>query len=218
MYAMRLDPPPPLRRVVEYADLLRTATLAQLPPGADVPMLAGRSRSGATVGQHQHVHWLPWTTDAATLGGIVAWCPGGFGRVELDALRSLRSLRSMRVTAAVAPTQVRLPEGAEWWASLTPYVPAWHDEPVSDDVARECGHRGLPAPQVWTLPSDGQRWRTLRPSRRYERMPPKPVRVAVRFPQPVAAPVALGRLAHFGLGMFWPVDPAVLRDRWGVPA
>jgi len=214
-YAVALHPAPPLTQVVRYADVMRTAALACLPGAVDAPMLAGRARGGAAPGQHVHTHWLPYTTDAVRLTGLVAWCPAGWSSVEERALRAVRHLAAVRAT--VTPTVVSWPQPSTWWASLTAYVPGRHDTPLAEDITRECQFRGLPAPAgVWELPARG-RWATARPSRRYDRLPPQPRQVACRFHTPVPAPLALGRLCHFGLGMFWPVNPAVLAERFGVP-
>lgn len=215
-FLLRFDRPQPLRRIVALADLARSAALAQLPPGMPAPMLAGKDNGVPLRSGHRHTHWLPWTRDARTLDGIVAWCPAGWSTVEREAVAAVRRLYDSRVSLWVTPGRVQWPAPATWWATLTPFVPGRHDVDPADDLARECRFRGLPAPsRVWVLPSDG-RWPTLRPSRQYPRAPASPVRLVAQFQQQVPAPVTLGALAHFGLGMLWPVNPAALRERWGI--
>lgn len=215
VWAVRFTPQPPLRHVVRYTDWMRTAALAHLPDNADAPQLAGRRRDGTPPGQHRHTHWLPLIESLHTLAGVVAWCPDGWSTEELAALASVRRLHAANTD--VTPTTVKWPEPATWWGTLTPYVPGRHGTNLAEDVRRECRYRGLPEPDRFhRLPDGGERWATQRPSRRYPRQPPTPVRAAIRFDSPVAAPLTLGRMAHFGLGYWWPLNPEILASRWGI--
>lgn len=211
MLPVTFDRPLPLARVVEVADAMRAAALAQLPDGAHAPMLSGRDQQGRLGGQHQHVHWLPVVSDARTLTGLAAWCPGGLSAPEAAAIGRVRRLWTRRWRRDVGPgTAPAWPMIDGWCASLTPFAPGRHHVSLGDEIARECALRGLPAPAETRRLPTVQRFVSRRPSQVMVRRPAPPVMVAVRFPEPVPGPVALGRMCHFGLGVFWPIDPARL--------
>ena len=102
------------------------------------------------------------------------------------------------------------------WRSLTPYLPVRHrkreplEEYLAADVATELGYRHLPPAAV--VPVDPQpqlpdRW--AREFRRY-RIDREHVQVQagpglrLEFAEPIAGPLLLGQLSHFGYGIFVP--------------
>ena len=104
------------------------------------------------------------------------------------------------------------------WQTTRPYLPVRHRKSrhsiaafLTDDITRACAHRGLPAPvEVTRLhPGDGLLDDWAAGFRRYRlREVPGQQRVGLglrlTFPRPVTGPLFLGRLSHFGFGMFLP--------------
>lgn len=215
---LALDPAPPLRRAVQVADLLRSAALSQLGRRHGDSALAGKAADGAPLaGNHRHAHWLP-VTDGAVLAGICLWAPGGLDGREVRAVASVRHLGSGRMQGGPLPLMrvTHLPEGgpvpavlagpSPEWESLTPFSPPRFGHPttgfLAGMVAAEAVARGLPAPVSVTRLGGCAGWLLRRPSR--PEAVPAPQRIAVIFPGPVAGPLALGRLSHFGLGVLVP--------------
>jgi len=105
---------------------------------------------------------------------------------------------------------------ARRWLSLTPYLPVRHRKRESlsvylaADVRTELGYRGLPSAAV--TPADPEerlpdRWaREFRRYRMTENMSrSRPgLRLQLEFAEPVAGPLLLGQLSHFGYGIFVP--------------
>jgi CRISPR-associated protein Csb2 len=95
------------------------------------------------------------------------------------------------------------------WLSRTPYAPTRHwkgtaEEQVLADVSIELKFRGLPSPlQVELVRGD---WLTYRRHRLKERINDARRAYGVRlvFEKPVAGPLCLGQLSHYGLGLFLP--------------
>jgi CRISPR-associated protein Csb2 len=108
----------------------------------------------------------------------------------------------------------RLP--ARRWRSVTPYLPVRHRHPkrqtvedfLAADVSAELANRDLPAPVSLTLtdPTAGLAIRFRRHRIGKNRLPDEHPSVGLRleFPKPVAGPLLLGQLSHFGLGVFEP--------------
>jgi CRISPR-associated protein Csb2 len=139
-------------------------------------------------------------------GGDDGYRTPGFPEVEL-------------LFQAAGPVEQVAPElcgPARRWRSLTPYLPVRHrkreslDDYVSADVAAELGYRGrLPAFAARADPGSGLPDRWAREFRRYrlaERLGQSRPGLGLRleFPEPVAGPLLLGQLSHFGYGIFLP--------------
>jgi CRISPR-associated protein Csb2 len=120
---------------------------------------------------------------------------------------------------AAGPIEQVAPElwgPARRWRSLTPYLPVRHrkreslDDYVSADVGAELGYRGRsPALVARADPGSGLPDRWAREFRRYrlaERLGQSRAGLGLRleFPEPVAGPLLLGQLSHFGYGIFVP--------------
>lgn len=107
---------------------------------------------------------------------------------------------------------------ARSWRSLTPFVPARHQKArrfsgartgvlyhdfIEDEIRRELSYRGLPPAQVRVfnprLPVQRFRRHRLRESLADAK---QGIAVELDFDEPVSGPIALGRLSHFGLGIF----------------
>lgn len=183
---------------------------------------------GHMTDQHHHAHYLPLIEDRR-LAGLVVWTPGGLPSEELKAVTAVGRLRSAvndswRLTVRVcgigdAPDVVPSLSGpALMWESATPFTPSRHAKPgtswcefVTAEVTRELAYRGLPAPcSIELLEGEWSAWRRYRPSARMRRDPRQGAAarpsafLRLVFDAPVAGPLALGHLSHFGLGVFAP--------------
>lgn len=222
---------PPETDAIVYTDLLRQAALKILGRQPDGTALGGRTlEGGKTVANHAHAHFLPLTA-GRRLTGLVVWAPGGLPADEVKALTAVRSIYSgqndswraaLRV-AAIGQIADTAPElaghpGHRGWHSATPFTPArfpkrhqaWPDL-LRAEVCRELAYRGIdtecevePAPGNWIA------FRRYRPSARARRDPRQgqarqaSAMLQLTFTGPVTGPLALGHLAHFGLGLFLP--------------
>jgi CRISPR-associated protein Csb2 len=106
------------------------------------------------------------------------------------------------------------------WRSLTPYLPVRHRKRESlegylaADVRTELGYRGLAAAAVMPMapePRLPDRWalgfRRYRMTENMSRSRPG-LRLRLEFADPVAGPLLLGQLSHFGYGAFVPDESA----------
>jgi CRISPR-associated protein Csb2 len=102
------------------------------------------------------------------------------------------------------------------WRSLTPYLPVRHRKReslvdyVAADVRTELGYRDLPPASVTCVdpePRLPDRWalefRRYRMTENMSRSRPG-LRLRLEFAEPVAGPLLLGQLSHFGYGVFVP--------------
>lgn len=180
-------------------------------------ILAGKDRQDAPLRGHGHAHYLPLDLDGDRLiDTVLVWAPTGLDEGSLEALGAIRHLwgppgfRPLRAAlqhygraedlVQVGPAQV--------WVSRTPFVPYRHqkkqdlDTYLHAELAREAGERLLPVPQLLgMIPGPWLGYRRARPGGRDERG----YGLEISFPAPVKGPLALGALAHFGLGQFEPV-------------
>jgi CRISPR-associated protein Csb2 len=222
---------PPETDALVYTDLLRQAALHRLDHRAEGTVLGGRDATGdKATSDHSHAHFLP-LTEGRRLTGLVVWAPGGFPPDELKALTGLRELRSghndnWRATIRVAGigdiTDAAPELGAgganRVWRTTTPFTPARfpkrRTEPadhIAVEVHRELRHRGIDTDcDVELLTGNWTAFRRYRPSAqrrgdaRQGRARQHSALVRLTFTEPVPGPIALGHLAHFGLGLFVP--------------
>ncbi|PZR80772.1 MAG: type I-U CRISPR-associated protein Cas5/Cas6, partial [Candidatus Aeolococcus gillhamiae] len=132
------------------------------------------------------------------------------GREFVSDFRAARlGLEAVGDVSTVAP---RLVGPSSVWRSHTPFAPPRHAkggittwEPhVEAQVCEELNRRGFPEPSsVRVLRGD---WLSFRRHRISERLAASrsAVGVEIVFSEPVAGPLALGGLSHFGLGLFVP--------------
>jgi CRISPR-associated protein Csb2 len=74
----------------------------------------------------------------------------------------------------------------------------------ADQIVRELRLRGMPDPSELELPrGPWHEYRARRPTGQ-RTAPAAVVGARIAFPTPVHGPLALGALAHFGLGVFTP--------------
>ena len=220
---LALDPAPPLRRVVEVTDLLRSAALSRLDHTGHDSMLAGKTADGDCFRgrQHVHAHWLP-VTDGRVIAGVCVWTPAGLSPAETASVAMIGRVgregggpvpaMAVRLLHGSAGAGARLSGPSAAWESLTPFVPPRRrDKPsrrvpafLAAMVAAELGHRGLPAPASVEELGPVAGWVTRRPSR--PEWAPPPCRIRVMFGEPVTGPLAIGRLSHFGMGVMVPAQ------------
>lgn len=215
---------------VACGDLLRRAALANFGrdhDGAPSATLAGKDEAGApNRGPHDHAHYLPLADATGLLEAMVVWAPRGLSDAEVVAISRTRRLRPSRdqQVAGLSGRDVRLgiesigsmmdvaPElcvASRTWVSATPYSPSRHrkgdlEVQLVTDIAEELDRRGLPAPiAVELLRGDWQSFRRYRLSESI-RQGRRPHGLRLRFDTPVPGPIVVGKLSHFGLGVFVP--------------
>jgi CRISPR-associated protein Csb2 len=124
----------------------------------------------------------------------------------------------LQAAGPVAQVAPELCGPARQWQSLTPYLPVrhWHpkreslDEYVSADVGAELAYRELPPGAVRRMaPDDGLPDRWAREYRRYRMNEhlgqSRPgLGLQLEFAEEIPGPLLLGRLSHFGYGIFRP--------------
>lgn len=213
-------------------DVMRQGVLGRfghLYDGSADPLLSGRADDRQPLIGHRHAHYLAFDTDDdGLLDHLAVWVPAGIDERALVALRSLRRLRGYGhlrdfrpcdlAIEAVGPTATAIPElvgPARRWRSFTPFVASRHsrrgslEERMSALVAEECSWRDLPAPEsVRIVRGDALSFRRHRPTRERMHEARAGNLLEVEFATPVAGPISIGRHAHFGLGLFLPIQNA----------
>lgn len=153
----------------------------------------------------------------ATLGlGKLSGKRGGDDGYEVRGFPAVRLLfQAAGQVEDVAPELCARRPGARRWRSVTPYLPVRHRHPnrespaefLAADVAVELRNRSLPAPASVT-PAESAAGR-VNQFRRY-RMTERLVKsragtgLVIEFESPIAGPLLLGQLSHFGFGVFAP--------------
>ncbi len=213
---------PALGVAVAACDLLRRAAMSKY--GSPSATLAGKDANGVPLRGHAHAHYLALDVDADRLiDHLVVWAPAGISDGELRALTSLHRLSTRQPVDGLHPVRLAVeavgdpgavvPElvgPARAWSSLTPFAAPRHqarrqtfEEFIGNEVRRELANRGLPAASVDPLAAD---WPAFRRRRLAERIGADrhAIGVRLRFAEPIAGPICLGALSHFGLGAFVP--------------
>lgn len=217
---------PPDTDAVIYTDLLRQAALKRVGENAEGTMLGGKTSDNAPMRGGIHAHYLPVFRDRR-LTGLVVWIPGAVPDKELSALCDIRALydykRRVHVRVSGVGTVQRVaPEfigPARTWRSVTPFTPArypkknrdvWSDF-VVNEIQRELQLRGgQRADDIQFIDGPWTAFVRHRPSARMRgdkrqgqaHLPAEFLRLC--FQQPTCGPLTLGRLSHFGLGLFVP--------------
>ena len=217
---------PSIVETVALGHLLRRAVMRQTRDPSYA--LSGRTDSGPRSDQHQHAHYLAFSSQGdGRVDTLAIWAPGGLSQRDiagvarlrrLSAPEYLRRLGTYRLGLEVlSSTRLALPElvgPSREWTSLTPYIPgrSWGDwttagkriPHVTDDLNRELGYRGLPQ-LVHIEEVNKPEWRRFRRARPHHsgRRPPA-ISLRLVFERAVPGPLALGYLSHFGLGLFRP--------------
>jgi CRISPR-associated protein Csb2 len=223
-WAIATSARPSVHAALAITGVLRQAcmSLHGTPPS---PTLAGKDAQGTPLRGHRHAHYLAVDEDGDRLvDHLLVWAPGGLGAQEVAALARLTELRGpgylgdfrparlgLEAVASVAVAASRLVGPATRWATHTPFVPPRHGkrrQPWADHVVvqvrEELARRGLPEPATVQLVAGP--WLSFRRHRIDERLADarRAAGVEVTFAEPIAGPIALGALSHFGLGLFVP--------------
>jgi CRISPR-associated protein Csb2 len=224
---------PPYTDAVAAADLLRGAALSKLGTirgdSRGPSLLAGKAADESKLTGHRHAHYLALPDDQQRIGAFLVWAPGGLAGDELDALARIDCVRppgtmpgprfTVRISGYGPVRQVAADYAApaRRWRSVTPFVPPGHAKPdwwrfLIGQVHSELSYRDKPEPRDIAL--RGGDWRSFiryRPTRRFATTSPdqrgaRPGEfLELTFAEPVAGPLALGHLSHFGLGLFRPL-------------
>lgn len=189
--------------------------------------LSGHHDGAKRTDQHRHAHFLSLPEgDGRRIDRVAIWAAEGLGPDVVGALASLRSLKlrgaSKPLTVSLvglgdvsAMTEARLLGPARVWRSATPFALPRHSkrragrtvELPEQQIARELAYRGTVAPDaVELLRGDWLSFRRMR-SGGSRLDAPSSVGARLHFAEPVAGPLALGLLSHFGLGLFLAEDP-----------
>jgi CRISPR-associated protein Csb2 len=213
---------PPLGEALRIAESIHVAVLALAGRrfGADAipPVLSGRGEGGAPLRgprQHLHKHILVGSSDGGSrIEMIAVWAPLGLTAEEREVVSRLH-LRHRGGHIPLERTE-RHPAfaRARTWRTLTPYLPFNHVKPrgrssVEGQVRRELVEfRGLPNPESVRCMSRIAGGAHLQRSRGRGRgePPPRPHELRITFAEPLSGPMALGRHAHFSLGVLVPAE------------
>lgn len=222
-------PLPRVEDTLRIGELMRIATMGQCKRifGEDniPPIFSGHDLPKDN--RHRHAFYLPWDSDDdGKLDRVLVYVPGGMSDAEQRALAKVQRLWERGATewrlvlegSGNANVAAELTESCTIWESATPYLHPWHIKKrltVEDQIRRECRERNIPEPVAIEVfhEVDIGKGRTLRPIHfhrfRRRRGLTQPDRVGsfqrLKFPEPVAGPLALGFGCHYGLGLFRPV-------------
>ncbi|HTV72745.1 MAG TPA: type I-U CRISPR-associated protein Csb2 [Candidatus Acidoferrales bacterium] len=228
-------PKPSIKDAIVFAERLRAASIefySKLQGGPTSLRLAGKAEDGSARQGHDHPYFLPFDNEGrGEIDGIDVWFPAGCTHAEYRAVTSVPKLYERVFYDDDFPlTFVGSVERrrAQAWQSATPLVldrfPKMRgsnderrmvDSPEEQVVAMMMRAGVRPATvEVWP-PGRGierghgghLRVDAFRRTRMRKAAPPLPVIGAtLHFDEFVDGPIALGRLAHFGLGQFVPVS------------
>lgn len=213
-------------RTLPVAEAVHRALIALAGNGqaVDCPELIGQDRFGQPLsGRHEHAKVLPLDLDGdQVLDHVLLHAPMGLGQLAERAVLNLNLLRvgsGARVRLELltsdksgrAFAQRFLPsiQGAEFWCSVTPYVPPRFlkksgKNSLFGQVQTELATRGFPIPIACeVVPKASASMRCFVRSRREGKLgPPQDVGFALKlqFAHPVMGPIALGYASHYGLG------------------
>lgn len=215
---------PSLYSAVAVGETLRAACLSMRRGSSAV--LAGKDEAGQPASSdHAHAHYLAVDLDGdGVIDQVCVWAPGGLMQSDVAAIARLEQVRPASFVSdfrrfrvgleAVGTVEQVLPElagPATHWRSHTPFLPARHrkrqslDDFVVSEVRRELAYRGMASPQSVNLVEGA--WGEFRRHRLSEhpRQRRQGVGVDIHFEDPVAGPISLGALSHFGMGVFLPI-------------
>lgn len=224
---------PPITDAVTVAEKMRQAAIKQHSRLNGTPAskrLAGKCEDGSNRREgHDHPFFLPLDLrERGVVDGLDVWLPAGCTHDEFRALTSVAEIWDPIILegrfAVTYLGRVQRASGHRWTTS-TPVVldrfpkrrgaggSILVDSP-QEQLQRAFERRGLPPAriEVWsprqTIPHrlGGQtRLDAFRRARIGERAIHPVVGATVTFDEPIAGPIAVGRMAHFGLGRFEPM-------------
>lgn len=163
--------------------------------------------------------WVPRGLPADAVAAVIS-LPEMSGRRGSYEVRGFPPVRLLfQAAGTVSQVAPELCGPARRWQSLTPYLPVRHrkreslEEFLAADVARELAYRDRPMASVTRIEAGPQLMdRRALGFRRYrtgETMAQSRPGLGIRleFAEPVAGPLLLGQLSHFGYGIFVPELP-----------
>jgi CRISPR-associated protein Csb2 len=231
LFALESKVLPPVTSTLEVAERVRRKLMGIHrrivgDPAFVSPRFSGKSPDGRPLAGHRHVYLLPLDNDAdGRLDHLLAVCREPLDRDERTALDRLDSVwqRDGRPDIRLFPlqwgTREDLCQPGRLFRSATPFVPPRYHKPsrgspadwLLSEIQREAVNHGLPEPigatPIERLVCGGRtvRWIEFRRNRKDD-----PARLGfgleLEFSEDVTGPVALGYGAHFGMGLFLPVD------------
>ncbi|MGH7706946.1 MAG: type I-G CRISPR-associated protein Csb2 [Vulcanimicrobiaceae bacterium] len=231
---------PSVTKTVAVAETMRKAAISKnskLTGGPASKRLAGKQSDGADRREgHDHPFFLPLDIRGrGFVDAVDVWFPGGCTHDEFRAVTSIRDIWDpVILEARYAMTYLGRvePPTATRWFTATPIILDRHpkmrgpgrsvlvDGP-EDQLRRALDRRnlGCASIEVWNPRETihhraGGRTRldAFRRSRLGERPIYPAVGATIVFDEPVVGPIAVGRLAHFGLGRFEPDDNASISE------
>lgn len=229
--ALSGKPLPRIEDAVRIGELARMAAMKSVQSinGGTIPsVLSGHDLPPGN--RHGHAFYLPEDADDdGHIDHILIHASDGLPYEVLRALDRIKRLWKrgggewLTLLEAHGTTSdligSRYTGGSREWVSVTPYLHPWHAKKrfgASEQIWRECRHRGLPEPEVLIesvpfLGFDGKARRPVhfhrfRDTRKQISQPDTSGQfLRLRFPEDVSGPLALGFACHFGLGVFAPV-------------
>jgi CRISPR-associated protein Csb2 len=203
---------------LEFAEAFRGALISSATNTGSLRELGAPVLSGhrGTASNHQHAHYLPASSDGESIDALCIWLPTGCTALEYAALSAEHQIYGrgpLRGGFLALPEGTVEPVIACHWKTATPFVldrfPKFRGAGVKrlidapeDQLALALERRGLPKAMISVAPSTRRfsvaRARDTRPLLAYE--------AKLSFSVSLAGPIALGRLAHFGLGHFVPQE------------
>lgn len=220
-------PQPPIAATVAVAGAFRSAVLSALHAitgSKDSFLLSGHHPDGKPDSEHRHAYYLPRPDRTGRIQELVVVSP--WDRFSQEELIALKTVQTIQWNGPSTKTRLELLDNDGHsliqlscrWVSLTPYVPLhrfWGthgkhhltpDRQIVDEITKarpECEIE-----EINLRPWEEIRIRIAQNSRTTLSDAPKHrvgFSVEFRCRHPVAAPIALGHSAHFGLGQFMPV-------------
>lgn len=226
---------PSIKDAVVFAELLRAAAMKRFSDRTGEPAthrLAGKEEDGGRRSGNDHPYFLPFDAEGhGHIDGIDVWFPVGCTHDEYIAVTSIATLRGKALQADSFP--IRFigavdPPRSLTWRCATPvvlerfpkmrgsrgnrHVTDSAHEQVSAMIRRATGRTATvdvwePARGIERACGGVTRIEAFRRVRLRKASPPLPaVGVTVKFNEPLAGPLVLGSLSHFGLGQFVPCD------------
>ncbi|MCR5220244.1 MAG: type I-U CRISPR-associated protein Cas5/Cas6 [bacterium] len=225
-YALQSVPQPPVTQTLIMAERVRAGLMSKSrqitgDPEQVSPLFSGKDASGNPLKNHQHAFYWPCDLDGdGKIDHMKIIVPRAITPGERAAFEALKKIWSggsdlgRLILLHAQPLAQR--EDALIVESVTPVVFGRHYKPragsfadwLVSEVRRSCAEVGIPEPvtvsPVPLLPCrDGApiRWSEFVCQRKGER-PTHGYGFRLTFSQPVKVPFAIGKMAHFGLGLF----------------
>jgi CRISPR-associated protein Csb2 len=230
-FALSSKVPPSVLATIEIAERTRRKLMGIHSRLVGSPERVSRLFSGKDIGGtpavgHHHAFFLPLDRDGdGLLDHMTVVCREPLDDLEQLALDRMRSVWQPDGKPDILFTRLRFGTWEELmteshrFVSATPFIPPRHHrkgrgefhEWLEGEVRREAAYRGLPKPvEIGKVPllrtsRREVRWLEFRRSRKGD-----DARLGygfmLEFDRPVKGPFSLGYGAHFGLGLFVPVD------------